>query len=139
MLVRRPVALLLLCAVLAALAAGCGAGSPPVYTAKGTVKCLADKGFTNITTDPLKIGLIAGTAENGGIRAKAPSGNVLTIAFETDAAGASSTEAAFKAHASPFYARHIADIMESQQNAVLVWTTSPTQLQLSNALGCLAP
>jgi hypothetical protein len=136
--VRRPVALLLLCAALAALAAGCGAGSPPVYTAKGTVKCLGDKGFKNITTDPLKVGLIAGTAENGGIQAKAPNGNVVTIAFAADEAGAASTEQAFRTHATPFYKRHISDIMESQRNAVLVWTTSPTQLQLSNALGCLA-
>ena len=138
MLVRRRVAPLLLCAALAALAAGCGSGSAPAYTAKGTVKCLGEKGFTSITTDPLKVGLIAGTAENGGIRAKAPNGNVVTIAFAADATGAKATEDAFRAHASPFYARRMEDVMESQRNAVLVWTTSPTQLQLSNALGCLA-
>ena len=136
---RRCTAPLLLCAALAALAAGCGAGSAPAYTAKGTIKCLGHKGFTNITTDPLKLGLIAGTAEHGGIQAKAPNGNVVTIAFAKDATGAKSTEDAFRTHASAFYAHRMADIMESQRNAVLVWTTSPTQLQLSNALGCLAP
>jgi hypothetical protein len=30
------------------------------------------------------------------------------------------------------------DIMESQGNAVLVWTVSPTQQELSDAEGCLA-
>ena len=124
-------------AALAVLAAGCGGGSKAPYTAKGTVKCLAGKGFTDITTDPLKVGLIAGVAENGGIRAVAPSGNVLTIAFAQDEADAVSTKQDFRANASPFYRRHMADIMESQRNAVLVWTTSPSQVLLTTALHCL--
>lgn len=129
---------LLLGATLAVLA-GCGAAANRPYTAKGTVKCLTGKGFTNATTDPLKVGLIAGVAENGGIRATAPGGNVVTIAFAQDAADAASTKETFRANATPFYRRHMADIMESQRNAVLVWTTSPSQVLLSTVLGCLAP
>ncbi len=126
-------------AAVAVLGAGCGHTTTAVFTATGTVKCLRDKGFTHVTTDRLKVGLIAGVAENGGIKATAPGGNVLTIAFAQSAVDAVSTKQAFRENASPFYKRHIADIMESQRNAVLVWTTSPSQDLLSTALGCLAP
>jgi hypothetical protein len=122
---------------LALLAAGCGARSSAPYTATGTAKCLTSKGFTGVTTDPAKVGFIAGFADNGGIRATAPGGNVVTIAFAGDTAGAAQTEEAFRAHATPFYKRHMHDIMETQRNAVLVWTTSPTQSQIDTALGCL--
>jgi hypothetical protein len=123
---------------LAVLAAGCGARSTAPYTATGTAKCLTSKGFTGVTTDPAKIGFIAGFADNGGIRATAPGGNVLTIAFAGSASGASQTEADFRAHATPFYRKHMSDIMQSKRNAVLVWQTSPTQQQIDDASGCLS-
>ena len=132
----RPLSLVLVVSV-ALVAAGCGARSSAPYTAAGTVACLKSKGFTGVTTNPVKVGFIAGFADNGGILAKAPGGNVVTIAFAGDTAGAAQTESAFKAHATPFYRRHIGDIMESQRNAVLVWQTSPTQAQIDDALGCL--
>jgi hypothetical protein len=134
---RRLPTVLPLGAALAVLAAGCGGGSKAPYTASGTVKCLTGKGFTDVTTDPLKVGLLAGVAENGGIRAVAPNRNVLTIAFAQDPADAASTKQDFRENASPFYRRHMADIMESQRNAVLVWTTSPSQVLLTTALHCL--
>ncbi len=132
----RPLSFVLVL-TLALVAAGCGARSSRPYTAAGTVACLKSKGFTGVTTDPVKVGFIAGFADNGGILAKAPGGNVVTIAFAGDTAGAADTESAFKAHATPFYKRHMGDIMESQRNAVLVWQTSPTQAQIDDALGCL--
>jgi hypothetical protein len=132
----RPLSFVLVVTV-ALVAAGCGARSSAPYTAAGTVACLKSKGFTGVTTNPVKIGFIAGFADNGGILAKAPGGNVVTIAFAGDTAGAAGTESAFKAHATPFYRRHMGDIMESKRNAVLVWQTSPTQAQIDDALGCL--
>jgi hypothetical protein len=134
---RRALALLAVLVPLAALAAGCGVRSNAPYTAKGTAPCLTKKGFTGVTTNPVKVGFIAGFADNGGILAKAPGGNVLTIAFAADAAGAAQTEQAFKAHATGVYKRHINDVMESQRNAVLVWTTTPTRRQVDTAVGCL--
>ena len=131
----RPLALLLVPLVL--VAAGCGARSSAPYTAAGTAKCLTSKGFTGVTTSPAKVGFIAGFADNGGIRGTAPGGNVLTIAFAGDTPGAAQTEQAFRAHATPFYKRHMHDIMETQRNAVLVWTTAPTQAQIDTALACL--
>jgi len=136
--VRPRLSIVLVLVPLALLAAGCGARSSAPYTAAGTAECLTSKGFTGVTTAPAKVGFIAGFADNGGIRATAPGGNVLTIAFAGDTAGAAQTEQAFRAHATPFYKRHMHDIMETQRNAVLVWTTSPTQPQIDNALGCLS-
>jgi hypothetical protein len=132
----RPLSFVLVVA-LALIAAGCGTRSSKPYTAAGTVACLKSKGFTGVTTNPVKVGFIAGFADNGGILANAPGGNVVTIAFAGDTAGAADTESAFRAHATPFYRRHMHDIMESQRNAVLVWQTSPTQQQIDDALGCL--
>ena len=128
---------LVLLAALALVAAGCAARSSKPYTATGTAKCLTSKGFTGVTTNPVKVGFIAGFADNGGILATAPGGNVVTIAFAGDTPGAAQTEEAFRAHATPFYRRHMSDIMESQRNAVLVWQTSPTQPQIDDALACL--
>ncbi len=134
---RRLLTLLWLGAALAVLASGCGSTSAVQYTATGTAKCLRDKGFKHVTTDRHKVGFIAGVAENGGIKAAAPSGNVLTIAFAQNATDAPSTKQAFRDNASPFYKKHMSDIMESQQNAVLVWTTAPSQDLLNTVLACL--
>ena len=124
---------------MALLVAGCGRGSTAPYTAAATAPCLKSKGFTKVTTDPDKVGFIAGFADNGGVFAVAPgSKNTVTIAFAGDTAGAGPTEQAFRAHASAFYKKHMSDIMQSKRNAVLVWTTSPTQDQIDTAVGCLA-
>ena len=122
---------------LALLATGCGARSSAPYTATGSAKCLTDKGYTGVTTDASKVGFIAGFADNGGIRATAPNRNVVTIAFAADPADAASTAKAFTAHATPFYRRHMHDIMQIQRNAVMVWTTAPTQSQIDTVTACL--
>ncbi len=123
-------------AVPALAAAGCGGGSKP-YTAEGTAPCLRTKGFTKVTTDPVRVGFIAGFAENGGIRATSPSGDVLTIAFAADEASAASTERAFRRHAPPALRPHLKDVMRSQSNAVLVWTVVPPADEQVDAEGCL--
>ena len=133
-MIRR--ALLAAALVPAALAAtGCGGTKP--YTAEGTAPCLREKGFTGVTTDPARVGFIAGFAENGGVRAASPGGNVVTIAFAADAASANSTRRAFRRHAPPALRPHIKDIMASKRNAVLVWTVTPDPKALADAEGCL--
>jgi hypothetical protein len=119
--------------------AGCGASRNANYTATGSAKCLAKKGFSAVTTDPLRVGFIAASADNGGLVAKSKSGNVLTIAFAADRESAASTEAAFRRRAPKALRPHMSDIMESQRNAVLVWTVSPTSQELADAESCLAP
>ncbi len=119
--------------------AGCGGGGGKPYTAAATAPCLQKKGFTDVTTSPGKVGLVAAFADNGGVKATSPSGNVLTIAFAADASGAAGTEQAFRNHASGVYRRHLRDVMSSQGNAVLVWTVTPAPKDLAAATGCLRP
>jgi hypothetical protein len=125
--------------VLVLVLAACGSGSSKPYTAAGTKACLTQKGFSGVTTNESKIGFIAAFAPNGGLLARSKAGNVVTIAFADDAAGAVSTEKAFRRAAPKSLRPHMADIMEAKQNAVLVWTVSPTQQELSDAESCLAP
>jgi len=134
----RRVTLLLTLALAATLVAGCGARSSKPYTATGTQACLTKKGFTQVTTDAAKIGFIAAFADNGGLRANAGP-NVLTIAFAADANSVAGTKQAFTNHAPKKLRPRIIDIMESQGNAVLVWTVSPTAQQLADAESCLHP
>ncbi|MDE3191865.1 MAG: hypothetical protein KGL94_13720 [Acidobacteriota bacterium] len=127
-----PLAALLLVLVLAA----CGGGPPKPYTAAASKTCFTQQGFTGVTTNADKVGFIAAFAPNGGLQARSKTGNVLTIAF-ADPGSVSSTERAFRRNAPARLRPHMADIMESQGNAVLVWTVSPTQQELSAAEGCL--
>jgi hypothetical protein len=115
--------------------AACGGGSKP-YTAEATKGCLAQSGFTGVTTSPDKIGFIAAFAPNGGLQARSKSGNVLTIAF-ADPDGVTSTEKAFRRNAPESLRPHMADIMSAKGNAVLVWTVSPSSQELTDAEGCL--
>ena len=137
----RALAALLALAALAVVAAGCGgAGSGSAnatYTAKGTVPCLRTKGFEKVTTKAAKLGLIAAAATNGGIRATAKSGNVVTIAFTGGSDSVAGTERAFKRFAKGVYKDHLRDVLRTQGNAVLVWTVTPKPGELNDALACL--
>jgi hypothetical protein len=116
--------------------AGCGGGSSKPYTAAATAPCLRDKGFTHVTTDSSKVGFIAGFAANGGLQART-AGNTLTIAFTGAATDVPGIEKAFRNAAPKRLRPHMRDITESQGNAVLVWTVTPSQDDLQAALGCL--
>ena len=129
-----PLAALVLVLVLAA----CGSGSPKPYTAGATKACLAQKGFTGVTTAPAKIGFIAAFAANGGIQARSKTGNVLTIAFADSATSSPGIEKEYRKAAPPRLRPHMGDIMESRGNAVLVWTVSPSSQELSDVESCLA-
>jgi len=128
---------IVLAAICAIVVAGCGGGGSPTYTAAATAPCLQDNGFTSVTTKAAKVGFIASFATHGGLFANAPGGNGLTIAFAADETDAASTESAYRKHAPASLRPHLNDVMESQGNAVLVWTVSPSAHQLSTALGCL--
>jgi hypothetical protein len=136
---RRALSAVALAGASALAAAGCGGGGAKPYTAKGTAPCLRTKGFTQVTTNPVAVGFIAGFAENGGIRATSATGNVLTIAFAADEESTPSTRQAFRRHAPPAYRPHLNDVMRSQRNAVLVWTVTPDPAQLADAESCLHP
>jgi hypothetical protein len=121
------------------LAAGCGVRSSKPFTATGSASCLKSHSFTRVTTNPAAVGFIAGFADNGGLRAASPSGNILTIAFTDGPDAAGSTEEAFRAHAPKSLRPHMSDIMTANRNAVLVWTTTPDPGELDTAERCLKP
>jgi hypothetical protein len=133
--VRRSLAGLLL--VVAVVAAGCGVRNSNPFTAEASKGCFAKHGFTGVTTAPSQVGFIAGFAEHGGLRAASPSGNVVTVAFTADADATKSTEEAFRARAPKSLRPHISDIMRTERNAVLVWTTTPDPGEYDTARRCL--
>jgi hypothetical protein len=125
-------------AALTLIAAGCGARSDKPFTAKGTLGCLKAKQFTEATASSSKLPFIAGFAANGGIEATSPSGNRVTLAFTDSEATVPSTEQAFRLHAPKSLRAHIADVMRSDRNVVIVWTTTPASDDESKLEGCLA-
>jgi hypothetical protein len=123
----------------ALLAAGCGVRTSKPFNAGGTAGCLKSRGFTHVTTDPTKVGFIAAFADRGGLRADSPMGNRLTIAFAADAGSTGPTEEDFRARAPKKLRPHMSDIMQTNRNAVLVWTTTPDPAELDTASRCLKP
>jgi hypothetical protein len=123
----------------ALLAAGCGVRTSKPFNAAGTAGCLKSRGFTGVTTDPAKVGFIAAFADRGGVRADSPMGNRLTIAFAADADSIGPTEQDFRARAPKKLRPHMSDIMQTNRNAVLVWTTTPDPAELDTVNRCLKP
>ena len=119
------------------VAAGCGVRNSKPFTAKASVPCFRNNGFTGVTTNPSEVGFVAAFADRGGIRARSASGNLLTIAFTASPDSVPSTEAAFKSHAPKGLRSHISDIMSANRNAVLVWTTTPNGDEADAATRCL--
>ena len=72
---RQSICLVLLVAF---LAAGCNT-EPSTYKAQPTANCLRKDGY-RVTTDPAKLGVVEGHAQNGGLLAFHP-GNAVRIAF----------------------------------------------------------
>ena len=121
----------------ALVAAGCGARSAKPFTAKATIACLKGKAFT-VSTNPAEVGFIATFAENGGLRATSKSGNVVTIAFTKDETTVDDTAKAFRSHASAGLRPHFDDVLRTNRNVVMVWTTTPSSEDDQNVQGCLA-
>ena len=119
---------------LACLVAACGAGSS-VYKADPTAKCLSGKGY-GVTTDDARVGVVAAAAPNGGLLAHEP-GNALTIAFGENSDDALAIQRAFRRFAPKKLRPHIADVMRTRSNAVLLWTITPSVEEQSKVDGCL--
>jgi len=120
---------------LALLAAACGNSEPSVYKAKGTANCLRDKGY-RVTTDPTRLGVVEGNAANGGLLAHEP-GNAVRMAFGGNSDDALEIQRAFRRFAPKKLRPHITDVMQTQKNAVLLWTVTPPIEELNKVYGCL--
>ncbi|HEY1367780.1 MAG TPA: hypothetical protein VGF23_11720 [Gaiellaceae bacterium] len=118
------------------LAAGCGAQSKSPFAAAPTAECLSGKGY-RVSTRDADVGLVAATAARGGLRAVPPDGNTLTIAFADTSGDAEETRSAFRRFAPKPLQRHFSDVARVQRNAVMVWTTSPSQDALDTVMHCL--
>lgn len=126
---------LVLFVTLGVLLAGCTETEPSVYKADGTAECLRDTGY-QVTTDPAQVGVVAAAAPNGGLLAREP-GNAVTIAFAADAGDAESVAAAMRRFAPKPRKGNIKDNMQTQKNAVLLWTIAPPIEELNKVFGCL--
>ena len=117
-----------------AFAAGCN----PVhshYSVKQTAPCLSKLGY-RVDTNDSHLGVIPSAAPDGALRASEP-GNTVTISFADDAPGARNIERGYRRHVPRRLRAHLDDVMESQHNAVLVWTITPPSAELQRVLGCL--
>jgi len=125
----------LLLVALALLLAGCGDTEPSVYKAESTAKCLRGESY-RVTTDPEKLGVVEANTENGGLLATKP-GNAVRIAFGADSDDALGIERGFRRFVSKKLRAHIADVMRTQKNAVLLWTVTPPLEEMNQVFSCL--
>jgi hypothetical protein len=126
--------LIFLALLLAFLAAGCNT-EPSTYKAEPTANCLRKDGY-QVTTDPAKLGVVEGHAENGGLVAFHP-GNAVRIAFGANSDDAIGIERGYRRFAPKKLKPHIDDVMRTQKNAVLLWTVTPPQDEMDKVFGCL--
>jgi len=123
-----------LAVLLASLAAGCNT-EPSTYKAQPTANCLRKDGY-QVTTDPAKLGVVEGHAENGGLVAFHP-GNAVRIAFGASSDDAIGIERGYRRFAPKKLRPHIDDVMRTEKNAVLLWTVTPPLDEMNKVFGCL--
>jgi hypothetical protein len=75
-------------------------------------------------------------AENGGLIAYEP-GNAVRMAFAENSDDALGVQRGYRRFVKKYVRRHIADVMRTQKNAVLLWTITPPQDELDKVYGCL--
>jgi hypothetical protein len=126
---------LVVIALLAILAAGCGGGSTrtSVYTRAATKQCietkLGIKHFPSLADD-----FVASTASGGALRVRLAD-NAVTILFGQSANEASNLADAYRR----FHAKNVGveDILRTKGNAVLLWQLHTSAADESNVEDCL--
>jgi hypothetical protein len=122
--------MVLLAAVLATLAAGCGGSSSHTYSLDKTSACLKTK--------PVRLGgpldFVASTATGGAVKIHTGS-NFLTLVFGKTVDDANNIADAYRR----FAARNVGinDVLVQDQNAVMLWHNHWSQPDLDLITGCL--
>ena len=122
--------MILLAAILAALAAGCGGSSSHIYSLGKTKACLQTK--------PVRLGgpldFVASTATGGAVKIHTTD-NFLTLVFGKTVDDANNIADAYRR----FAARNVGinDVLVQDQNAVMLWHKHWSQPDLDLITGCL--
>jgi hypothetical protein len=122
--------MIVLTAVLAALAAGCGANSSHIYSLGKTSACLQNK--------PVRLGgpldFVASTATGGAVKIHTHD-NFLTLVFGKTVDDGNNIADAYRR----FAAQNVGvnDVLIQNQNAVMLWHTHWSQPDLDLIAGCL--
>jgi len=122
--------MILIGAVLAGLAAGCGATSVQLFTLQKTTACLK--------TQPVRLGgpldFVATTATGGAVKVHTKD-NFLTVVFGATVSDADNIAAAYRR----FAAKNVGvnDVLDQDGNAVTLWHTHWSQADLNLITGCL--
>jgi hypothetical protein len=120
--------------VLALLAAGCNT-EPSTYKAEPTAKCLRKASY-RVVTERSKLGVVEATAANGGLIAYPP-GNAVRIAFGANEDDALGLRNGYRRFVTKKVRPHIDDVMQTQKNAVLLWTITPPRPEMDQVFRCL--
>lgn len=124
-----------LIALLASLAAGCGAGSTTatVYTLAATKQCL-DTTLGAHSYPPLGDDFVASTASGGAFRLRLAD-NAVTILFGANPDEASNLADAYRR----FHAKNVGveDILRTDNNAVMLWQLHPSPEDENSIHDCL--
>lgn len=126
---------IILIALLAIVAAGCGSGSTStsVYSLAATKQCVETKlgihRFPGLGDD-----FVASTASGGALRVGLAA-NAVTILFGQNADEASNLADAYRR----FHAKNVGveDVLQTQGNAVLLWQLHPSATDESKVEDCL--
>jgi hypothetical protein len=120
-------------AVVALAAAACGSPKATLYTRQATSDCLTKAGLkvapVQDTTD-----FVASSATGGALRVH-PKDNEVTISFGVSLDDANNIDQAYQR----FHASNVglADVLRTQQNAVMLWHMHPSDADLATVTGCL--
>lgn len=117
------------------VAAACGGAEPSVYKAEPSAECLRDDGY-RVTTSRAELGVVEKGAENGGLIAFHP-GNAVRISFGANSDDAIGIQRGYRRFVPERVRPHIADVMRTQKNAVLLWTVTPPLDEMNKVFDCL--
>jgi hypothetical protein len=130
---RRPRMLLVACAGIALLVAGCGGGGPKYYDAAKSRSCFDNTTGVTVTPPP-KEDFVATTALGGAFTVHFRN-NLVTLSFGDDRDEAFRLTQAYVR----FHSRNIGirDVLRPVKNVVALWAAHPSDAELATIQDCL--